>query len=121
MAVNFAESLAALLFMLLLCIMLPSNWMREEFQLKGGITVLYFLSFGMALLGKFIPLEQLAMYLFFAIIIFFPILIIFKKVRVLRAILVSFVDRSVVFLYLTIPISIIAVIVVAIRNLVYVS
>ena len=120
MAVNFAESLAVLLFLLLVCIILPSNWMRDEFQFKGGMMVLYFLSFGMTLLGNFIPLEQLARRLIFAIVLFFPVLIILKKVRILQTILTALVDRSVVFLYLTLPISVIALIVIVFRNIIYV-
>jgi hypothetical protein len=120
--VNLFESLILLSVPLVVAILLPKQWFSEHFISAGGLLnmllggfFIYFSSVSEAT-GSFsyTPLTQAVV--FFIIAIGLSILI--SRVRLVSGLIVSFADRAKIFLYLSLPVSVISVFVVIIRNLI---
>jgi hypothetical protein len=118
--VNFMESLLVLAGVLVLCVVLPRRWFYDRFVSRGLLLVIFTLGFFIYLGGKMQPempfpwalIRQLP--LIFLLII--ALVLLLDKVGFLRKILTGTANRFIVFLYFSIPISILSVVVVALRN-----
>ena len=114
---NFLESIVVLSVVIVLGIILPEKWLRGDFVLIAGFVVLYFLIFGMFLLYNFIPLPQLGRSVMAAFSLFFIGQYAIRRFRLARKVIGTLADRSVIFLYMSIPVTIVGLIVVLIRNI----
>jgi hypothetical protein len=119
MASSFFESLAFLLFLLLLSFFLPPKYLRDEFVARGtSITLcvigLIMLNFRLNISNKFdISLPWFGVALFFAAV---AGSIFFTRLRPVRQALIWLSDRLIVFLYILIPLSLLSLLVVLVRN-----
>ena len=119
--VNFLESLCILLIPLLLCALLPRKWFYDQFVARGTALVLLVLAYAMFLT---VQLETIVGYpknLVLLTIPIFGIILVLAylaaKVELLRRLLEALSDRAIIFLYFSIPLSLISVCVVVIRNI----
>ena len=119
--VNFLESLFVLLIFVLACWLLPVRWFHERFLTRS--TILALLGLGYLIYVNIIyPTEAsypLAMFKW-TLAVGATILVLgffIDKISFLRNLLEAFANRMVVFLYLIIPVSVVSLLVVLIRNI----
>jgi hypothetical protein len=120
-AINFLESLLVLLGVLVLCVILPKKWFYDYFISKGILLTVLTLAFFMYLGNKMQPempfpwglVRQTPWFILLIILLVF----ILDQIAFLRKFLEATANRFVVFLYILIPISILAAIVVLVRNI----
>ena len=120
MASSFIESLAFLLFLLVVCFLLPQNLFRDDFVVRG--TVISVCVIGMIMIYFRITNTNISDLLFSwvglgAALAIIAVSLFMTKFKRVRDILVSLSDRLTVFLYIFIPLSIFSMLVVAIRNI----
>ena len=115
--VNFFESLAVLIAVIFLGAILPEKWLRGDFVLIGGFVVLYFLIFGMFLLYNFIPLSQLGQSVMAAFILFFAGQYAIRHFHLARKVIETLADRSIIFLYMSVPVTIVGLFIVFLRSI----
>ena len=113
---NFLESLFVLALVLALCFCLPAAWLYDDFVFRGAIAAVCMLIYLMLMLSQYIPLSQMGYYglltmLIIVLVIRFP-----GRIRIFRAGVKALADRSIIFAYITVPLSIIAMFVVLVRN-----
>jgi hypothetical protein len=121
-AANLFESLLLLSVPLVLTILLPKQWFSERFISAGGLLniliggfFIYFSSISEAADSfSYAPLIQAIV--FFVIALGLSIFI--SRVRLVSNLIASFADRAKIFLYLSLPVSVLSVLVIIVRNLV---
>ena len=114
---NFLESIAVLGLLIVLGMILPESWLRGDFIVIGGFAVLYFLAFTMFLLATFVYLPQLGKPVAAAFLLFIIVQYVIKRLRLARVLIETLADRSVIFLYILVPATILRLIVVFFRNI----
>lgn len=115
------ESLLVLAGVLALCVILPRKWFYDRFASRGVLLVILTLGLFIYFGSKTQPempfpwtlVRQLP--LFFLLIIVLVFLL--DQIGFLRKILTGTATRFIVFLYFSIPISILSLIVVVVRNI----
>jgi hypothetical protein len=121
MATNLLESLSVLLIPVLLSLLLPKKWFYDAFAIRGTALVLLLLAYAIFLTNQIrhedgYPKSLLVWSIFVIFAIAFLVYV-FGKIPIVCKILEFLSDRSVIFLYLSIPISVISLVVVIFRNL----
>ncbi len=120
-AFNFLESLFVLLIPILLSLLLPKKWFYDTFVARSASLVLLLLGYSMFLTTRFQQEEgypkTLLMWSVFAMFVILLLVYILGKIPIVGKILEVFSDRAIVFLYLSIPISLISLLVAIFRNL----
>ncbi len=123
LATNFVESLAVLCAPLILCIILPSRWFYETFIARGTALVMLGLGYMMYVAFQFqtkedypsLTLKAWTVALAAVIILFLVFLI--GRFSLSRRIMEVVADRVTIFLYLFVPLSLVALMVVVARLL----
>lgn len=122
---NFAESVLCLAIILILCVILPPHFLRDVFTLRGTIfsisllgTMMFVLSFysddNPALMGG-LPVWLVILSGSSLLMILLDFLS--RKAREVAPALLWLADRLIIFLYINLPLTVIALVVVAVRNL----
>ena len=122
---NFAESIFCLAFILILCVLLPPRFLRDVFTLRGTIFALSLLGSIMLMLSFYSDDNPTLMEgppVWLVILLgssLFMILLDFlsRKVRQVTSALLWLADRLIIFLYINLPLSLLALVIVSIRNL----
>ena len=121
LATNFFESLLVLAAPFALAVVLPRKWFYDAFVARGIALVLPILGYMMYIAFQFeskldYPTEALN---WAPVILAATLLLVFivGRVSFLRKAIELFADRATIFIYLTIPLSLVSVLVVAIRML----
>ncbi len=121
MALNFLESIIILLAPLLLNMILPPKWFYDRFVTRGvslvllGLGYLILLNRNMNALDPF-PWDMIRLIPIVAVVILILVFLI-DRIPFVPRILDELSNRALVFLYVSIPISVISVLVVLIRNI----
>ena len=121
LTVNLIESLLILLAPITLCIFLPEKWFYNRFVSRSvaivllGLSYVIYLNYQMQDMDAF-PRPLLNWIPLVAAVIFVSAYLI-DQVKFLRKLIEEFAERATVFLYIVIPVSIVSVFVVAVRNL----
>lgn len=119
--VNFIESLLVLLVPVLMSIILPAKWFYTRFESKGvllvslGLGYLLYLNQNLYGLDSF-PLE-LVSWMPVAAIAILVLVFVLDRIDFLCKILLEIANRLTVFLYIFIPISLVSLLIVLIRNI----
>lgn len=118
---SFFESAILLLIFLLISLILPSKWLADHFVVRGGL-IICILTFWMALLtlvtliqlptGDDLVSFGLAAFLTIGLAIFAA-----DRLSALRKLMIAVSDRSMVFLYVLIPLSVVGILVILVRLL----
>lgn len=121
LVVNLIESLIIVMMPVTLSLILPRTWFFDQFVAKGVLLVSLLLGYFLYV-SQFINIEQDFPYPYFRILpfIFFAILtlvFILPRLKFLATLLESIADRLEVFLIISIPFSLVALIVVLVRNI----
>jgi len=121
MAFNLLESLFVLSIPVLLSFVLPKKWFYDTFVARSASLVLLLLGYSMFFTTRLqyeegYPKNLLLLSVLALFVIAFLVYIL-GKISIVRKILEALSDRAVVFLYLSIPISLISSLVVIFRNL----
>ena len=121
LATNFFESLVVLAAPVAMAVVLPKKWFNDVFVARGIALVLPILGYMMYIAFQFeskldYPTEALN---WAPVIVAATLLLVFVVGRVgfLRKAIEIFADRATIFIYLTIPLSLISVLVVVVRML----
>jgi hypothetical protein len=122
---DFNESAIFLALLLCLCLALPARMLREVFVLRGTILALCVLGGMMFLLGFYINNEAGLIGIFpawtvilaSAIIMVALLDVLSRKFPPVASTLTGLAERLTIFLYINLPLSILALVVVTIRNL----
>ncbi|SRR6266511_1891178 len=118
----FVESILICIFLLLLCFLLPSQMFRDQFVVRGT-----WLAVGLALsilgngvwrgMTRFTYAEvSLAIWSSASLIIIILLTFLSTKIRFMTVVADWISDRLIIFLYLLIPLSILSILVVLVRN-----
>jgi len=117
---NLFESLLIFSAPLALTIIFPKQWFLDRFISAGGLLVLllggyliYFPSISAAGSFSYAPLIQAVVFFIVAI----GLSILASRVHIVSNLIETFADRAKVFLYLSLPVSVLSVFVVVVRNL----
>ena len=123
MTVNLLESLTALMFLAGLSAILPEKWFRASFVSRGSSLVLlfggclmYYSNSFTTVLEKDFPQQFVSLLPIILVVIVF-LLVLIDRLTFLRNFVEDFASRAVVFLYISIPISVLAFLYVIVRNL----
>ena len=122
---DFSESILLLAVLLFLCIILPARLMQDVFILRGTVLAFCILGGMMVLLSFYINNEAgligsiPAWLVILACMVIVLVLLDFlsRKFRLVASALTGFADRLTIFLYVNLPLSLLAFVVVAVRNL----
>ena len=121
LATDFLESLLALAGLNLLCLLLPRRWLRETFVPRGFLLVALGLSYLMMItywLGKeAVYPAGLEYWSLLILVLLLPFSLYAGRVPFIRNLTESVADRLTVFLYLLVPLSVISLLYVILRNL----
>ena len=122
---DFSESILFLALLLFLCLVLPTRLMQEVFILRGTIISLCILGGLMFLLEFYInnevgligtlPAWLVILACTFIVLVLLDILS--RKIRLISSALTGLAERLTIFLYINLALSTLALIVVAVRNL----
>ena len=121
LATNLVESLAVLCVLYLLSLILPSSWFRDVFVARGaalaiaGLAYMMFLTYQFQLKSDYpsLPLQAWQLVVPSAGI---PLLAyVVGRVGLLRKVLESVADRATIFLYVTVPLSVLSAVVILVR------
>lgn len=120
MASSFIESLAFLFLLLFLSFILPSTYLKDEFIVRGtSITLvvigLFMLYFRLNIANQFkFPVSWYGILIILAAIGF---TFLSAKLRPMRQALIWLSDRLIVFLYILVPLSVLSLLVIIVRNI----
>jgi hypothetical protein len=121
MVINLLESLVVVFAPIVLSVILPQKWFFDRFITKGVLLVSLWLGYLIYIAGKIVPEMPFPYSLFKWSPVFFLLILIFVlllgQIKFLSKIVDDVSDRFVVFLYISIPISAISLLVVLIRNI----
>jgi hypothetical protein len=119
MVVNFLESLIMLSGILFICFILPQSWFYNFFVARGTGLSLIVLGFMQYIAVQFKSKDYYPSELIRwspLIVVLILLLVYFAgRVPVINSILTNLADRAIIFLYLTLPVSAISLIVIIIR------
>jgi hypothetical protein len=120
-AMNFIESLMVLALPFLLSLLLPAKWFRDVFVSRGTALVIVLLIFLMRYIGIITAYQDIPASMLYlapaAILVMGLVAFLAGWIAFVRRILDEVASRAVIFLYVLIPLSLISLLVVAIRNL----
>lgn len=120
MVVNLIESLLVLLLPVFLSLLLPIRWFRERFVAQGVILVVLFLIALMYYLNVIISLQGfpsgLGWTVLAAIIVISFLTFLVGRVGLLRKVVEEIGNRATIFVYIFLPLSVLSIFVVLIRN-----
>ena len=114
--INFLETLILILLWMIVAFTLPAKWFRDDFVLRASIgsiclfAFLIYISSGSFSLRGLLPVAGIAFLVYIALVA------LFTRVRLFRVFMEELADRSIIFSYITIPISIVSFVVVLSRN-----
>lgn len=118
---GFVESLLILGLLLLLAALLPASWLREVFAVRGttiAAVVLGSIIVYMNRADKGNLVDGFVTWLVICAVLTLALTFLSMKVAVLKKAIFSLAERFVVFVYLQIPLLILALVVVVARNLI---
>ncbi len=124
LTVNFVESLLVLVAPLLLSLILPQKWFCDQFIARGAGLVLavtgylIILAFQFQTINGYPDIFLKTWSVAFAAALIAVIVFLVGRFVVLRNALEALADRTTIFLYLTIPLSLIALLAVGIRQVI---
>lgn len=118
--INFLESILVLLVPILMSIILPQKWFYDRFRTRSISLVLFGLGYLIYLDKKLyadspFPLT-LVRWIPMAVIVILVLVFLVDRVGFLRRVLDELANRLTVFLYISIPISVISLLAILIRN-----
>jgi len=119
--VNLLESLFVLIWPVLMSLFLPAKWFYKDFVSKGSIMVLlglgYFMYFADHLNSQApFPLDLVYIAPFVGILILILVFLL-GSIRVVNDLVSEVTNRLIIFLYISIPVSILSVLIVLARNI----
>lgn len=118
--VNFLESLLTLIALLGLSVLLPQKWFYDHFVSRGVSLVIFILGFFLYLSSKMLPGEPFPLGLIRHAPLFFVVIsalvFLIDQFVFLRKVMEDISDRLVIFLYISIPVSVGGLVVVFVRN-----
>jgi hypothetical protein len=121
MATNLIESLLVLLGIIIVCLILPQKWFREVFVSRGSMFAASILISIMIFENHFVKPEDY----FSKFPIYLPLILLIAAIlaffagwiRIFRNGIEVFAENAVIFLFLLMPLSLLSLIVVLIRNI----
>lgn len=119
LASNLLESLLLLIVFVIAAIVLPSSWLREDFAVRGGC-MMYVFTFWACIfaLNSLIVFPTPSELIFIAAGLLASMLLVLlsvKQTAFMRRLMRSIANRTIIFLYLWVPLSLIGAIVVLIK------
>lgn len=122
LVINFIESLIVLFVLLLICAVLPPRWFRDKFAGLGSSLVVLSLAALAYYLGTIIALQDfppgLPMSALLVVAGIIILLYFIGKIKLLLRAMEEIANRSVIFLYVFLPLSAISFLVVLVRNII---
>lgn len=121
LVVNFLESLIIILAPIVLSLVLPGKWFFEQFVAKGVLLVSMGLGYALFIASHINPNESFPYsYFRLAPLVFIPILVLvflLARIKLVSKFLEWVSEQLEVFLFISVPLSAIALVVVLVRNI----
>lgn len=124
MAFALAESLVIMIGLILIGSILPGKWFRRGFAYKGFIAILV-VGIAMIYLDRYLfsldhampPIKMIYLYLGITITLIVSLILLVQNFHQLQKLLLAVEERFQIFIYIYIPLGILGLIVVVLRNL----
>jgi hypothetical protein len=122
MATNFIESLIALFAVIFICLILPQKWFRDLFVSRGSVLAVSVLVSIMVFEYHFdkpsdyfyrFPLYLLLILLIAGVLVFLA-----GQIQIVRKAVEVFAENAVIFLFISLPVSVLSLMIVIVRNLI---
>jgi len=122
LTVNFLGSLLFLGFLLFFCLILPSQYFKDNFIVQGGLVSLFVLGSVALYINRYSEynidfLKYLPIWSFITVVAVVFTSFFAPKVLFIRQGILWIADRLVIFLYILIPLSVFSLVVVVFRNI----
>lgn len=117
MAVDFLESILFLFLITALAVILPKTWMRGDFVFMGSIFSIGVLGGIMHIIATGKLHGSITYYPLVIAVVIFLIRIAGLRFPVIRQLIEDFAGRCIIFIYLSLPVSVISLFIVLFRNL----
>ena len=114
--VNLIESLAFLVFLLILSIVLPARWLREQFSLVAGLFAIVSLGL-LAFLNYQLIQNSWLLYSLGGLVLFFSLMKLSVRFPLLKKGIENFLDRMSIFIYIFVPLGLVAGVMVLLRKI----
>lgn len=114
---DLLESLLILVGLIVIAFILPRKWLMDDFVIRGGLSVLYVLILFVFIASNKVSIQQINKYWIWASVGFVILHFVVSKISLFRKAIETLAYSSTIFLYLTVPLSLLALIVVFIRNI----
>ena len=120
-ATNLLESLLVLLAPITLSLLLPKKWFCDAFVVRGTTLVMLGLGYMMYFATRFTDVNDYPAAMIkvtpYVLVIILVLVFLLGRIGFLSRIIEAFANRAVILLYLSIPASIISLVIVIIRNI----
>jgi hypothetical protein len=122
LAFALVESILIMGVLLVSCLVLPSNWLKKGFRYKSFLLIIV-ATIGLIVFQGYykvgeITVEPLILGFLFCFLAFFSLLVLFNTKWRLIHYLLSFMEQFSVFAYIYVPLGLIGLLVVIVRNLI---
>ena len=122
MATNFIESLIALFGVIVICLILPQKWFYDLFVSRGSVLAACVLISIMVFEYHFDKpsdyFYKFPLYLPLILLIAGVLVFLAGRIQIVRRAVEVFAENAVIFLFISLPVSVLSLIVVIVRNLV---
>lgn len=124
LSVNFIESILVLCAPVLLCLVLPRKWFYDVFVARGtamtltGLGYMMYLAFQFQTKNDYPSINLKPWSLLITLVVILLIVFLVGKISIPRKVLEMLADRATIFLYITIPASLISVAVVLVHSVI---
>lgn len=123
MITNLIESSCVLFLLLLLCIILPSGVFKDAFVVRGSITALILIGSMMLFLNRYVSAGfrfsiNLYWWMFGTVLIAIIVTVLSARIRLIRGCVSWISDQLIVFLLVTMPLTILSIIYILVNSLI---
>ncbi len=122
MATNFIESLLALLGVVIVSLILPQKWFRDVFVSRGSVLAATILVSIMVFEYHFDKpsdyFYKFPLYLPLILLIAGVLAFLAGRIRIIRKAVEVFAENAVIFIFISLPVSLLSLIVIIVRNLI---
>jgi hypothetical protein len=121
MVVDLLESIAVLGGIILLCLLLPATFLKDDFLVRGTWLAISFIGILMVYLIPALDVKRWVaspgLWFLITVLLSTLLTILFSRLRIMKRFAFFFSDRTTVFLFFFTPLSVIALLIIVIRFL----
>ncbi len=115
LAISFLDTLLVLGLLIIVALIVPFQWFRDDFVFRGCLFGLYVLIFAVYLASNVVPLNLLPVYSMGSLVVFIFLQLWGGRVLRIRSLVLVLADRAIVFLYVYLPMTLVGIVSIVLR------